>query len=328
MAAAAIASPTSSAPGGVAPAVNSASRKRRQNPGGDNPATAQKVAKATEAAPEASLVIPSPLGPEPVVTVFKAPGARRPQMKYDPSVPMSKEATSVWRREQRRKRNRESAAACRRRQRDRISELEGEAAGWRAKFEEALGRLAELEGEESRRELEERIVTTMPIVRKPEVNPTDGQQPKIETVVVRCGTPPAVTSSSQASNMDASRVVSPCDRLKVPPAVTSAMDPSLTRDELEDLAFPVLEDAVLPEAIVSGPLKSQLKAQFKVQVKAQLRAKQGFQTNKRRKRGGILQGGHLSENITPARPRLIDFYTRPGRQERWTDGIGHSLSSQ
>ena len=33
---------------------------------------------------------------------------KKPQMRYDPSEPMTKEAAAVWRREQRRKRNRDS----------------------------------------------------------------------------------------------------------------------------------------------------------------------------------------------------------------------------
>ena len=67
-------------------------------------------------------------------------------MKYDPEVPLTKEETSAWRREQRRKRNRESAAACRKRQRDRISELEVQVADWKAKFDEAVRKLGEAEG--------------------------------------------------------------------------------------------------------------------------------------------------------------------------------------
>lgn len=71
--------------------------------------------------------------------------AKKPQMKYDPDVPMSKEEAAAWRREQRRKRNRESAAASRQRQRDRIVELEGEVEVWKAKYEDVLARIHELE---------------------------------------------------------------------------------------------------------------------------------------------------------------------------------------
>mmetsp|Transcript_4198 Transcript_4198/g.8295 ORF Transcript_4198/g.8295 Transcript_4198/m.8295 type:complete len:275 (+) Transcript_4198:139-963(+) len=73
-------------------------------------------------------------------------GSKRPQMKYEPEIPMTKEEASVWRREQRRKRNRESAAACRKRQRDRIAELEIEVGEWKAKFDKALAKLNEIEG--------------------------------------------------------------------------------------------------------------------------------------------------------------------------------------
>jgi len=70
---------------------------------------------------------------------------KKPQMRYDPSVPMTKEAAAVWRREQRRKRNRDSAAASRQRQRNRISELEDEVAEWKIKFDNAMAQLAEQE---------------------------------------------------------------------------------------------------------------------------------------------------------------------------------------
>lgn len=66
-------------------------------------------------------------------------------MRYEPDVPMTKEEAAIWRREQRRKRNRESAAASRQRQRDRITELEEEVEGWKAKFDAAMQRLAQLE---------------------------------------------------------------------------------------------------------------------------------------------------------------------------------------
>jgi bZIP transcription factor len=50
----------------------------------------------------------------------------RTQVKYNPDIPMSKEQLAAWRREARRVRNRESAAASRQRIRSRISELEDE----------------------------------------------------------------------------------------------------------------------------------------------------------------------------------------------------------
>jgi len=70
---------------------------------------------------------------------------KKTQMRYDPSVPMTKEAAAVWRREQRRKRNRDSAAASRQRQRNRISELEEEVAEWKVKYDEAMALIAKQE---------------------------------------------------------------------------------------------------------------------------------------------------------------------------------------
>eukprot|EP00590_Aulacoseira_subarctica_P012494 CAMPEP_0172423858 /NCGR_PEP_ID=MMETSP1064-20121228/17781_1 /TAXON_ID=202472 /ORGANISM="Aulacoseira subarctica , Strain CCAP 1002/5" /LENGTH=239 /DNA_ID=CAMNT_0013165409 /DNA_START=79 /DNA_END=798 /DNA_ORIENTATION=- len=58
------------------------------------------------------------------------------QMRYDPEVPMTKDEASAWRREQRRLRNRESAAASRQKTRERITELEGELDEWKLKYSE------------------------------------------------------------------------------------------------------------------------------------------------------------------------------------------------
>jgi len=70
---------------------------------------------------------------------------KKPQMKYDPEVPMSKEEAAAWRREQRRKRNRESAALSRQRQRDRIGDLEVEIEQWKTKVDSIMDRIKSLE---------------------------------------------------------------------------------------------------------------------------------------------------------------------------------------
>jgi len=63
----------------------------------------------------------------------------------DPEVPMSKEQLAAWRREARRVRNRESAAASRQRIRDRITELEDEVGDWKTKYLQAMQRLDKLQ---------------------------------------------------------------------------------------------------------------------------------------------------------------------------------------
>lgn len=70
---------------------------------------------------------------------------KKTQIRYDPEVPMSKEQLAAWRREARRVRNRESAAASRQRIRSRISELEDEVSEWKSKYGEAMQRLEALE---------------------------------------------------------------------------------------------------------------------------------------------------------------------------------------
>mmetsp|Transcript_63365 Transcript_63365/g.74174 ORF Transcript_63365/g.74174 Transcript_63365/m.74174 type:complete len:216 (-) Transcript_63365:1594-2241(-) len=64
------------------------------------------------------------------------------QVRYDPEVPMTKEEAAAWRKEQRKVRNRESAAASRQKTRDRIEELEAEVESIKAKYASATARLA------------------------------------------------------------------------------------------------------------------------------------------------------------------------------------------
>ncbi|KAL7494015.1 hypothetical protein ACHAWT_002849 [Skeletonema menzelii] len=71
---------------------------------------------------------------------------KKTQIQYNPDVPMSKEQLTAWRREMRRVRNRESAAASRRKVRDRIQELEEEVKGWKDRYEEVMARLSQAEG--------------------------------------------------------------------------------------------------------------------------------------------------------------------------------------
>ncbi|KAL9178322.1 hypothetical protein ACHAXT_001750 [Thalassiosira profunda] len=66
---------------------------------------------------------------------------KKSQIQYNPDVPMTKEQLTAWRREMRRVRNRESAAASRRKVRDRIEELEEEVAVWKRRYEEVMNRL-------------------------------------------------------------------------------------------------------------------------------------------------------------------------------------------
>ena len=123
---------------------------------------------ATAAAAAAAATAPAP-APAPVKnggdqpTGFRKKAATRPkitarkeqktneegkktQVSYNPDVPMTKEQLTAWRREMRRVRNRESAAASRRKVRDRINELEEEVNCWKGRYEEVMARLSEAEG--------------------------------------------------------------------------------------------------------------------------------------------------------------------------------------
>lgn len=74
----------------------------------------------------------------------KIPGVKK-QARYVPAVSMSKEELTMWRKEARRVRNRESAAASRQKTQKRITELEHEVGTITKKYEAALRRIVELE---------------------------------------------------------------------------------------------------------------------------------------------------------------------------------------
>lgn len=67
------------------------------------------------------------------------------QTRYEPGVPMTKEELQKWRKQARRVRNRESAAASRQKTRERINELESEVSDLQAELAKARARIAELE---------------------------------------------------------------------------------------------------------------------------------------------------------------------------------------
>lgn len=69
------------------------------------------------------------------------------QARYEPGVPMTKEELAAWRKEARRVRNRESAAASRQKTKERIEVLEAQVSTLQAKYDAALHRIAELEGQ-------------------------------------------------------------------------------------------------------------------------------------------------------------------------------------
>jgi hypothetical protein len=72
------------------------------------------------------------------------------QARYVPEVPMTKEQVKAWRREARRIRNRESAAECRRKTRDRIAELERQLGDLEHKYQQAQECIQELQGQVQR----------------------------------------------------------------------------------------------------------------------------------------------------------------------------------
>lgn len=72
------------------------------------------------------------------------------QSRYDPGVPMNRDQLKAWRKEARRVRNRESAAASRQRNRERISELEVEVDDIKTRYTAALKLIISLEDHRKR----------------------------------------------------------------------------------------------------------------------------------------------------------------------------------
>ena len=71
----------------------------------------------------------------------------RNQAQYIPDVQMTEKQLTQWRREMRRVRNREAAAASRKKVRDRIDDLENRASKWRSRYEDVINRIGEAERE-------------------------------------------------------------------------------------------------------------------------------------------------------------------------------------
>lgn len=88
---------------------------------------------------------------------------KRTQIQYNPDIPMTKEQLTSWRREMRRVRNRESAAASRRKVRDKIEELEDEVSKWKTLYEDVVSRLGEAEQQQLGIGLEEQAFEAPPI---------------------------------------------------------------------------------------------------------------------------------------------------------------------
>ena len=83
--------------------------------------------------------------------------AKKTQVTYNPDIPMTKEQLTSWRREMRRVRNRESAAASRRKVRDRIEELEHEVEVWKRRYREVVERLGEEPDDEEGEDLQVQV---------------------------------------------------------------------------------------------------------------------------------------------------------------------------
>lgn len=135
------------------PSLTAQARKRRmerraKKPQGEEEAwSSNKKLRLTEEVSsdsEDSSAEPKPSTTLSKDALAKIPGVKK-QARYVPAVAMSKEELTLWRKEARRVRNRESAAASRQKTQKRIAELEEEVGTITMKYEAALRRIVELE---------------------------------------------------------------------------------------------------------------------------------------------------------------------------------------
>jgi hypothetical protein len=118
--------------------------------------------------------------PKPHITGIKK------QSRYDPGVCMTREELKSWRKEARRVRNRESAAASRKKNRERVSELETEVDGLKAKYTAALKMIIDLEAS---RTVKDRASFTPPVLLRQDLmdlrgssRPSSPSVPYVQTV--------------------------------------------------------------------------------------------------------------------------------------------------
>lgn len=127
--------------------------------------------------------------PKPSITGIKR------QHRYDPGVSMTREELKAWRKEARRVRNRESAAASRKRNRERITELESEVDVLKTKYSAALKRILDLEAGSSVGD-----IFTPKILRQDLANlssPLFGPRPSTPQLdVIKTVSPPASPTAS------------------------------------------------------------------------------------------------------------------------------------
>ena len=114
-------------------------RNLQRSASDDSSEASPRCSKRVREAEDDVLVDPVTSKPKPSITGIKR------QSRYDPGVPMTRDELTAWRKEARRVRNRESAAASRKRNRERITELEAELDSLSSKYSAALQRIVELE---------------------------------------------------------------------------------------------------------------------------------------------------------------------------------------
>lgn len=119
------------------------------------------------------------------------------QNRYEPEVPMTKDQAAEWRREARRKRNRESAAASRNKIRNRINELEGEVQDWKERYSTLMQRISDVE--QRQMQVQPMNQESAPLILQPAQGPAGAD---VNQYVSPCTTPASSINPALALDVD------------------------------------------------------------------------------------------------------------------------------
>lgn len=139
----------------------------------------------------------------------RSPLLGRPQKHYEAPSSMSKAELSEWRKQQRKERNRASAAASRMKTQTRIMELEGEVGVWKAKYEDMQDKMMKLQRQ-------------VDLLTKVHYNPTDQDNTAEHSMV----SPTSSHLDSPSSSHEQVDALSLLQSLSRPQEVPSSLFPS------------------------------------------------------------------------------------------------------
>ncbi len=162
----------------------------------------------------------------------KSPLLGRPQKHYEApsSASMSKAELSEWRKQQRKERNRASAAASRMKTQTRIMELEGEVGVWKAKYEDMQDKMMKLQRQ-------------VDLLTKVHYNPTDQDTTAEHNNYSSMVSPTSSHLDSPSSSLEEVDALSLLQSLSRPQEVPSSLFPSQGQATVENEVLSNVEES-------------------------------------------------------------------------------------